>query len=204
MPLDPTFTAQVLLLSTGALFVLGALVWPVVRLWLRTGVFAITSLRTEDPAERIMGLVLAGVIAAYTALLGGYAALGPAAVDADVPGWPAIGVGAGAMLGGLALVVIAQAQMGQSWRIGIDTEPTPLITTGLYRWLRSPIYAGILLALAGVTGIIATLPAIIGWPVVAALCSWQAGREETHMASLYPKEYPAWARRTGRFFPKFW
>jgi protein-S-isoprenylcysteine O-methyltransferase Ste14 len=49
----------------------------------------------------------------------------------------------GAMLivAGLVLLVVAQLQMGASWRIGIDETSTPgLIETGLFRFCRNPIF----------------------------------------------------------------
>lgn len=48
------------------------------------------------------------------------------------------------------ITVIAQEQMKNSWRIGIDTETkTELITTGLFQLTRNPIYLGLLLCLMG-------------------------------------------------------
>jgi len=51
------------------------------------------------------------------------------------------GLGVVAALAGIALVVAGQADMGVSWRIGVDqTERTELVTTGLFRWTRNPIF----------------------------------------------------------------
>lgn len=201
MAFDPSTAARLVLLSGGAVFGLGALAWPTLRLWRRTGVFAITSLRSSDPVERGVGALLALLIAAYAVLLGAYGVGGPEAVGAATPGWPAVVLGAGALFSGIAVVMIAQAHMGRSWRIGIDTQPTALVTTGLYRWVRSPIYGGILLALAGVAVIVGTLLGALGLPLVGAAVSWQARREEAHMARQHPEEFAAWKARTGRFFP---
>lgn len=46
--------------------------------------------------------------------------------------------------------VIAQYQMKESWRIGIDTEtPTALITNGLFKISRNPIFLGMLASMIG-------------------------------------------------------
>lgn len=59
-------------------------------------------------------------------------------------------VGWGLMILGMPFAFIAQLQMGNSWRIGIDArQKTALIQTGLYRYSRNPIYLGILLAHLG-------------------------------------------------------
>lgn len=58
----------------------------------------------------------------------------------------------GLFLLGFALVwtVIAQGHMKNSWRIGIDTETkTELITNGLFRYSRNPIFFGMIISLVG-------------------------------------------------------
>jgi len=71
-------------------------------------------------------------------------------------------------LAGIAITLVAQWQMGIAWRIGVDQrEETTLITRGLYRRSRNPIYFGIFLYWIGIT---ATLPhpAVL----VCALVCW--------------------------------
>jgi len=54
------------------------------------------------------------------------------------------------MLIGSIIAIIAQFQMGNSWRIGIDeSEKTELITNKLYRYSRNPIYLGLLISFFG-------------------------------------------------------
>lgn len=50
----------------------------------------------------------------------------------------------------LVWVLIAQWQMSQSWRIGIDeTNKTELVTHGLFSISRNPIFLGLILTMAG-------------------------------------------------------
>lgn len=59
-------------------------------------------------------------------------------------------LGVALMLFAFGGVLIAQYQMRDSWRIGIDTETkTKLVTTGLFRFSRNPVFTGMLLSLAG-------------------------------------------------------
>lgn len=59
-------------------------------------------------------------------------------------------IGLGLMLFALIWTVIAQQNMKNSWRIGIDTATkTELITVGLFQFSRNPIFFGMILSLIG-------------------------------------------------------
>src|SRR5207244_2366501 len=50
-------------------------------------------------------------------------------------------VGAALAFSALTLLLLAQVQLGASWRIGIDDGARPgLVTGGMYRFCRNPIY----------------------------------------------------------------
>jgi protein-S-isoprenylcysteine O-methyltransferase Ste14 len=62
--------------------------------------------------------------------------------------WPALVDFSIGLLGftGIAITLVAQMQMGRSWRIGVDQkERTDLKVGGLYSKSRNPIYLGILI-----------------------------------------------------------
>lgn len=52
---------------------------------------------------------------------------------------------------GLLFAFIAQLQMGDSWRLGVNEklEKTELITKGLYQYSRNPVYFGLLISYIG-------------------------------------------------------
>jgi protein-S-isoprenylcysteine O-methyltransferase Ste14 len=59
-------------------------------------------------------------------------------------------IGLGLLLLALAWTIIAQGNMKNSWRIGIDTATkTELITTGLFSYSRNPIFLGMTISLLG-------------------------------------------------------
>jgi len=198
---DAVLAARVLLPAAGILFALLGLALPLVRTWRRTGVFAVTTARNRDPLERLMhaGLVvLVGGGGAFALL---YAALGPDRLGVPRPGLAGLVASAVLLFGSIGLVVVAQAQMGRSWRIGIDPAPTALVTGGLYRVVRSPIYTGLLGFLLGYCALVPTWPVAAVWLLSVALLALQARREEAHLARLHGDAFAAWAARTGRFLP---
>ncbi len=51
---------------------------------------------------------------------------------------------------GFLIAIIAQFQMQNDWRIGVDPEQnTNLVTRGLYQYSRNPIYVGIIISFIG-------------------------------------------------------
>ncbi len=118
-----------------------------------------------------------------------------------VPRW--LGVTALVLIAaGLVLVVAAGLRLGPSLTpTPVPKEDGALITEGLYRFSRHPIYSGVLLAVAGVvigSGNFVTL--VVGL-VTAAFFTIKARWEEQRLAERYP-DYPAYAATTGRFGPR--
>lgn len=177
-------------------------VFPLVRFRLGTGRWALVLRRRTDPREK-------GVLIGFFVVLGGVAAwavllpvVGPEKLSVwrEIPEWRAA---LGALLGfaGAALVMVAQAQMGASWRIGIDDAPTELVVRGLFRFVRNPIYSG-----AGLASIALFVGSPSPWTLGGALLalvlmSVQARLEEEHLLEIHGDVFRAYASRVGRFVP---
>ena len=110
---------------------------------------------------------------------------------------------------GLTLVIVGIGVIAvAALRLGPALTPTPVPTTdarlrtdGLYRWVRHPIYTGVLLAVAGVTvrsGSLVTL-AVAG--VTFGFFTAKARWEERRLRERFP-DYSAYAARTPRFLPR--
>lgn len=199
--MDLVSFTRVLLPASWALFALVAMVLPIVRLRRRTGVFAVTTLRTRDRAEVALGVGLFVCLGGAAALAGLYAALGADRLGvARAPA--AVAVAGVACLGlGIGVVVLAQAQMGASWRIGIEEKETGLVTHGLFALVRNPIYSGMLLVVLG-EALVAPCAATAGAALGSALfLDLQTRREERHLLARHGEDYRRWAARVGRFVP---
>jgi len=104
---------------------------------------------------------------------------------------------------GLLLTVAAQLDLGSSWRIGVDeSEQTDLITDGLYRWVRNPIFTGMAVFLVG-EALVVPNPWTVGAAVLGILGMEVQTRlvEEPHLVRTHGPAYAGWAASTGRFLP---
>ena len=125
-----------------------AIAVPLLRSWLRYGTFALLPPGTE--LQRFLHAAFASTLLGYGVWAGTLRLIGPERMG--VVHVPTSVAAAGLLVaaGGLAVVVVAQAQMGASWRIGIDERPTELVTHGLFGLTRNPIYLGMLILTVGV------------------------------------------------------
>jgi len=149
------------------------------------------------PARRTSWLLVAGQF-----VLLGLIVLSPGGSTWTVPVVVAR-VAEGAEVVGILLMVVAAASLGR----GLTAVPLPnaravLRTGGLYRFMRHPIYTGLLLfALAR--------SLVSGSPLTASVClllvvliNAKARWEERHLAERFPG-YRAYCARTPRFVPGF-
>lgn len=113
------------------------------------------------------------------------------------------GLGGLSFATGFVLTVRAQVDMGASWRIGVDaTEKTALITCGVFRYVRNPIFTGMALAFAGVTLLVPNVVALVGLPVLVVGLQLQVRLvEEPHLVSAHGDAYRSYMNKAGRFVP---
>ena len=177
------------------------IVLPLVRQRIRVGRWAVV-VRNRDPGienfVRWWTVLLLVGIAAWSVLV---ATMSPETLGIwngpELLRW----IGVGSLALGFLIVAIGQAQMGSSWRIGIDDEPTDLVTTGLYRWVRHPIYSGILAMFIGVAVLTPSAWTATGLAFGFVMIGLQSRLEEDHVQSQHRETFAAWASQTGRFFP---
>lgn len=122
-------------------------------LWKRTGVNPLTFNKTDD-AHGFNGKVFTAISFLELIVVGIYA-FKNSWYDYLLPFWYLenpilIKIGWGLLLLSLILVWIAQSQMANSWRIGIDEKnKTTLVTSGMFSISRNPIFLGIMIANIG-------------------------------------------------------
>lgn len=130
--------------------------------------------------------------------------LAPLAPWVGTPMWSG-GELAGVLLAaaGIVLTLVAQLQMGASWRIGVDeTERTELVTSGVFAIVRNPIFSAMLLASLGLALAAPTMLALVlPLGLLVALELQVRLVEEPYLLGTHGARYGAWASRTGRFLP---
>lgn len=113
-------------------------------------------------------------------------------------------IGAGLMSIGIVRVGIAQATMGGSWRVGVDTgEKTELVTKGVFRLVRNPIYSAMVLAILGLVILVPSLLAFVTLVALVLSLQVQVRRvEEPYLLAQHGDAYRSYATRVGRFAPR--
>jgi protein-S-isoprenylcysteine O-methyltransferase Ste14 len=106
------------------------------------------------------------------------------------------------VFGGIAFMLFAQLGMGAAWRVGIDETARPgLVTNGLYRLCRNPIYLALFLVLGGYFLLVPTLISALAFLGIWFCIRTQTLHEELYLLRTYGDEYRAYAKRVGRFLP---
>lgn len=170
-----------------------AFVLPSYRVWKKTGVNPIT-FRGADNAHDYIGklfkIVMAGlalVVFVFAFAPNIYTFLLPVVwMENRIVRF----IGIGLLLISLGWTVLAQIQMGNSWRIGIDEErKTALVQAGLFRVSRNPIFLGMIISLFGffltIPNALTLLLLVLGF----ALIQIQVRLEEQFLSGLHGQEY---------------
>lgn len=106
------------------------------------------------------------------------------------------------VLGGTFLTITAMLNLGK----GLTPLPRPgekskLITTASYRFVRHPIYTGMLLILAGISLYSLNFPRALVTVMMLIVLHYKSRYEESLLILRYPY-YGDYKNRTGKFLPR--
>src|SRR5947208_8032597 len=122
-------------------------------------------------------------------------------------------LGAGPLVAGVTCFVIglwlfyrSHADLGTNWSITLEVrEGHRLITQGVYRRVRHPMYSALVLYSVGQALVIPNWVAGLSNLVVfAVLLALRVGAEEKMMAQQFGDEYATYTARTKRLIPGVW
>lgn len=178
-------------------------VWPSYRVWKKTGVFPVT-FSNEDTAHDYIGRVFKVLLALLLAT-GALYTFYPQGLRFLLPVWyldlPAVRMaGIVLLFATLIWIIMAQYQMANSWRIGIDEKnKTDLVRTGLFSVSRNPIFLGMLATLLGlflvIPNAITFMVLVTGYIVIQV----QVRLEEAFLQKMHGAAYQQYCSETRRW-----
>jgi protein-S-isoprenylcysteine O-methyltransferase Ste14 len=105
---------------------------------------------------------------------------------------------------GVAFAIWARAHLGKYWSAQVTIrEEHRLIRTGPYRFIRHPIYTGMLLALLGTVLAVGEYRAILGFALILLGFIKKARKEESFLQIQFGPDFDEHKRHTGFFLPRF-
>jgi protein-S-isoprenylcysteine O-methyltransferase Ste14 len=159
--------------------------------WLVSAAISKQSLR-GGWRTRLTGVSAVGVFVIAGVLHGGSLAVHSAILAA-----------AGALLFacGIVLAVWARLHLGRNWGMPMTRRAEPeLVTSGPYRFVRHPIYSGLLTAMLG-TALADNLLGLIVVAVLVAYFYYSGSVEERNLTATFPRAYPEYKSRTKMLIP---
>ncbi len=116
-------------------------------------------------------------------------------------------IGLTGMWVGFALNIIGIVFVVLGWRsiyeeyLTRDSCERKLVTTGIYRFIRHPQYAGFLLVTLGMLVHWATIPLIVMWPILVILYYRLAKQEEAALEEEFGERYLEYKQKVPMFLP---
>lgn len=130
---------------------------------------------------------------------------GFAFADYVLPGWA---VAAGVFLEVPSLLVFwrSHADLGRNWSPGLEVrDGHTLVTHGIYRRIRHPMYAAIWLSVLAQPLLIHNwIAGFLVLPAFAAMWIIRVPREEAMLRRRFGTDWDGYCRRAGRVAPRFW
>ena len=102
---------------------------------------------------------------------------------------------------GIGLAIWARIHLGRNWGMPMTQRVEPeLVTSGPYRFIRHPIYSGLLLGLLG-TALATNFLGLIIVVILGAYFYYAATVEEKNLIAAFPTAYPAYREHTKKLIP---
>jgi protein-S-isoprenylcysteine O-methyltransferase Ste14 len=103
---------------------------------------------------------------------------------------------------GLGFAIWARVHLGQQWSGRVEVkQQRRLVRSGPYAWVRHPIYAGILLAIAGSALVAGELTALLAVVIMGAAYLRKVRMEEAVLLDVFGEEYQRYRREVRALIP---
>lgn len=184
-------------------YLLTAFVWRSFLVWKRTGINPVV-FKGTDSAHDYIGLIfkllfalIVIVVLVYSFWPNGYRLLMPIEwLEQSLVRW----FGVTLLMLSLVWTLLAQTQMGNSWRIGIDQEhQTALVRTGVFGFSRNPIFLGIMITLVGLFLVMPNALTLLALVTGVMLIGIQVRLEEEFLLKSHGEDYTRYKRQVRRW-----
>ncbi len=186
-----------------AVFFFTAFFWRSYQVWRHTGVNPYV-LGSGDDAHGFIGRLFRATLGAVVLIVAVYLVSDDVYAYLTPIQWlsHAALTSLGLVLLVLALVgvLIAQAQMGDAWRIGVDAgRETKLVQRGLFAVSRNPIFLGMLVMLLGFFLVLPNALSLAVSVLGYSLLEIQIRLEEAYLTGRHGDAYRSYCRRVRRW-----
>jgi len=155
--------------------------------------------RREPLAWRLAFLAQALLTAV---LLGPHRWSGWLAIELIHGGWARYRIAVAVILMGLALSIWARRALGANWSGFVTVkEGHELVQSGPYRWIRHPIYTGVLLMMLGTGLASGQVHGLLAFPIALTALFLKSRVEERWMASEFGERYAAYRKKSWALIP---
>jgi len=116
-------------------------------------------------------------------------------------------IGFGFVAYGFATSMAARRTLGANWAHGAEYQIKSgheLITAGIYRYVRHPIYTGIFISIIGAELVAGSWLWLVLLIALTAAARTQAAKEEHILLEKFGQDYQNYMNRTKRFIPYLW
>lgn len=151
---------------------------------------------------------LAGVVASVVLLVTGIAY----AVDRDSVNWfgrihwldgaTVRGIGVSACVLAGVLLIWGEVSLGRALRVALPDRSEPLVTNGIYRWMRNPLALSVDLLSLGLLCVAPSWLAAAGFALSVVAYDLKIRVEERYLREAHGTTYAAYCARTGRYLPR--
>ena len=180
-----------------------AFFWRSYIVWKRSGINPVVFKSSDDAHDfigrvfKLLFAVVVGVVVVYSFFPRAYQYLMPISwLDRS---WIR-STGVILLILSLAWTILAQAQMGESWRIGIDSaHQTKLVRTGVFSISRNPIFLGVMLTLFGFSLVIPNAITLLTLVLGVVVVNIQVRLEEEYLKASHPDDYANYVHKVRRW-----
>ncbi len=171
-----------------------------ILVWIAGAMMTKRTMRWQSPSSRLWqaGIVVFG----YWLLFSGRVHTLWMDVQLYVPGRRAAMAGIALTAAGIAFAIWARLTLGGNWSGTVTLkEGHTLVQRGPYRWVRHPIYTGLLLASVGTAVVSGSLHSMVALLVILFGFWLKIATEESLMVQTFGAEYVEYMRRVKALAP---